>query len=405
MFNQSYDAFLLVNFYSKEIVDCNKVAISLLQAKGKEDIIGRKSDEFKALPFSSDELVNIKKNLKQNGSWTSEQEYETIQGKKFTANVVITTLEFQKSNFYVVRITDLTESKKSEKKFKISEEKYRNLFERNLAGVYKIRRSDKLLMDFNDAFAKIFGYSGKKEIIGEICSNINIESPDNRAFHANIKKQGQVINHESKITLKDGSVIWAIENTTLVKDANEPDYVEGTIIDITELKKAQQTLQRSEKNRSLLLKSLNVVVYTERINETGKTIDYISPQIKSVFGYTKESYNSGEFNVKNQYHPDDLKMIFDKTKKIYTTKKSGTLLYRFFHAKTGNQIWIEESIFPQYDQEEKHVANFGVARDVTERIEQEEALRHSKERFKQLSNIAIEGILFTENGITIDANE
>ena len=109
--------------------------------------------------------------------------------------------------------------------------------------------------------------------------------------------------------------------------------------------------------------------------------------------------------MKNQYHPDDLKMIFDKTKKIYTTKKSGTLLYRFFHAKTGNQIWIEESIFPQYDQEEKHVANFGVARDVTERIEQEEALRHSKERFKQLSNIAIEGILFTENGITIDANE
>jgi len=405
LFNQSYDAFFLVNFYSKEIVDCNNVAISLLQAKGKEDIVGRKSDGFKALPFTQEELVNIKQNLKQNGSWTSEQEYETIQGRKFIANVVITTLEFKKSNFYVVRITDLTEFKKSEKKLKLSEEKYRNLFERNLAGVYKIRSKDKMLLDCNDAFAKILGYSGKKEIVGEICSKLYVESSDNRTFHEFIKKQGQVYNHESKITLKDGSVIWAIENTTIVNDTNEPDYVEGTIIDITELKKAQQTLQQSERNRSLLLSSLNVVVYTEIIKETGKTIDYISPQIESVFGYTKESYNSGEFNVKNQYHPDDLKMIFTKTEKIYTTKKSGTLLYRFYHAKTGNQIWIEESIFPQYDKEEKHIANFGVARDVTERVEQEEALKHSEERFKQLSNIAIEGILFTENGITIDANE
>ena len=405
LFNQSYDAFFLVNFYSKEIVDCNNVAITLLQAKSKEDIVGRKSDGFKALPFTREELVNIKQNLKQSGSWTSEQEYETIQGRKFIANVVITTLEFQKSNFYVVRITDLTESKKSEKKFKISEEKYRNLFERNLAGVYKVRSLDKMLIDCNDAFAKILGYSGKKEIIGEICSDLYKESSDNRTFHEFIKKQGQVINHESKITLKDGSVIWAIENTTIVNDSNEPDYVEGTIIDITELKKTQQALQQTERNRSLLLSSLNVVVYTEIIKETGKTIDYISPQIESVFGYTKESYNSGEFNVKNQYHPDDLKMIFNKTKKIYTTKKSGTLLYRFYHAKTGKQIWIEESIFPQYNKEEKHVANFGVARDVTERVEQEEALRHSEERFKQLSNIAIEGILFTENGITIDANE
>ena len=170
LFNQSYDAFFLVNFYSKEIIDCNNVAISLLQAKGKEEIIGRKSDGFKALPFTSEELVNIKQNLKQNGSWTSEQEYQTIQGRKFIANVVITTLEFQKSNFYVVRITDLTEFKKSEKKLKLSEEKYRNLFERNLAGVYKIRSKDKMLLDCNDAFAKILGYSGKKEIIGEICS-------------------------------------------------------------------------------------------------------------------------------------------------------------------------------------------------------------------------------------------
>ena len=98
-------------------------------------------------------------------------------------------------------------------------------------------------------------------------------------------------------------------------------------------------------------------------------------------------------------------MIFAETQKIYTTKKPGTLLYRFYHAKTGKQIWIEESIFPQYNKEEKHIANFGVARDVTERIQQEEALRNSEERFKQLSNIAIEGILFTENGLTIDANE
>lgn len=398
LFNQSYDAFFLVNFYSKEIVDCNNVAVSLFQAKSKEEIVGKTRDKFKVLPFSEEELINIKHGLQQKGSWSSEQEYETVKGKKFIANVIITTLEVDKSNFYVVRITDLTESK-------IAEKKYRNLFERNLAGVYKVRSTDNILVNCNDAFAKILGYSDKKEIIGENCFNLYIESSDNNLFREYVKEKGQLINHETKIKLNDGSVIWTMENTTTIIEPTSPEYIEGTMINITELKTAQQNLQQTEANRNLLLSSLNVLVYTELINETGKTIDYISPQVETVFGYTKEIYNSGKMDIKEQYHPEDLKSIQTKTEEILETKQAGTLLYRFYHVKTKKQIWIEESIFPQYDESEIHIANFGVARDVTDRIDQEEALKHSEERFKLLSEASQEGIIIHDKGKVLEVND
>ncbi|MBL4624155.1 MAG: PAS domain S-box protein, partial [Flavobacteriales bacterium] len=405
LFNQSYDAFLLVNFYSKEIVDCNNVAITLLEAESKEDIVGEKRDKFKVKPFTNSELTEVRNSLQQKGNWTSEEEYQTIGGRKFPASVVITTLEVEKSNYYVVRITDLSDTKKSEEKLRRSEAKYRNLFERNLAGVYKVRSSDKVLLDCNDAFAKILGYSSKKEVLGEICSDLYIESSDNNQFHEWIKEKGRMMNHESKIKLKNGNIIWAIENTTTVNDPDEPDYVEGTMIDITELKMAQENLQKTERDRNLLLSSLNVVVYTILIYKKDKTIDYISPQVESVFGYTKESYNKGEINIASYYHPDDVSILITKMEEIKRTKQPVTLIYRFNHVKSGKQIWIEESVFPQFNQEGVHIANFGIAQDITERIIQEEALKQSEERFKQLSDVAIEGILFTENGITIDANE
>ncbi len=405
LFNQSYDAFLLVNFYSKEIIDCNNVAVELFELNDKSEILGSKRDKYNVKPYTSAEAAKVKQSLRENGSWTSEQEYVTKNGRKFPANVVITTLSVDKSNYYVVRITDISKDKESKEKLRVSEEKYRNLFERNLAGVYKVRVHDKLLLDCNNAFANILGYSSRKEIIGEICSNLYKESSDNNEFHNWIKEKKQILNHESKITLKTGEIMWAIENTTLVDNTDEDDYVEGTMIDISELKEIQQTLQNNEEDRNLLLNSLNVVVYTLRVANSEKFIEYISPQVEQVFGYTQEEFNSKKMELTDYYHKDDLEIVSNQMEQMKKTKQPVTLIYRFNNIRTTKEVWIEESIFPQFDDQGNHVANFGVAQDVTERINKDEELKESEQRFKLLAEASQEGIVIHDQGVILEVND
>ena len=59
---------------------------------------------------------------------------------------------------------DITEQKRYEEALRASEERYRLLFERNLAGVYRVT-VDGHLLDCNDACARIFGYASASEML------------------------------------------------------------------------------------------------------------------------------------------------------------------------------------------------------------------------------------------------
>lgn len=47
----------------------------------------------------------------------------------------------------------------------------------------------------------------------------------------------------------------------------------------------------------------------------------------------------------------------------------------------------------------------GTGRDITQNKKAEESLRESERRFRSLSEAAFEGIVFSENGVLVDANE
>ncbi|MBL4652419.1 MAG: PAS domain S-box protein [Flavobacteriales bacterium] len=393
LFNQSYDAFFLVNFYSKEIVDCNTVAITLFEAKSKEDLVGQKRDKFKVKPFTGEELGEIRNSLQQKGSWASEEEYETVNGRKFPASIVITTLEVSKSNYYVVRITDITEAKQSAEKLRQSEAKYKNLFERNLAGVYKVRTSDKMLLDCNDAFAKILGYASKNEILGEVCSDLYLESSDNNQFHELIKAKGQMMNHESRITLKGGSVIWAIENTTTVNDTDEPDYVEGTMIDITELKEQKIALKQSEERFKQLS---NLAIEGILFTENGKVVD-VNEQYLRILEYD----SLDEIIGKDLF--DFVSEESEEFVKNYLSKGGKENYLGIGKKKDGSNIFLETR--GQYIQFGEKKIRASVINDVDYKIKKEQELYESEQRFKLLAEASQEGIVIHDNGVILEVND
>src|SRR5678815_3075764 len=64
----------------------------------------------------------------------------------------------------IINFRDVSERRRQQEDLRASEEKYRQLFERNLAGVF-VSDVDGTLIDCNDSFAQIFGYRDRTEAL------------------------------------------------------------------------------------------------------------------------------------------------------------------------------------------------------------------------------------------------
>jgi PAS domain S-box-containing protein len=135
---------------------------------------------------------------------------------------------------------------KTVERLQSSEQRYRSLFESNLAGVFCTTPDGKYL-DCNEAFARMFGYESREEVLASNASALYAEPAERAERLARIREQRSFTNMEVHLRRKDGSLIWALQNVTLMEDAQGNEFIEGTIVDITERKRLEEQLRQSQK--------------------------------------------------------------------------------------------------------------------------------------------------------------
>jgi len=139
--------------------------------------------------------------------------------------------------------TDVTEQHRSDQSLRASEARYRTLFERNLAGVFRSNLDGRIL-DCNESFARIFGYSSPEEVLDQRAQRLYIRPEDRNVFLSRLGERNSLSNYESCVRKRDGTPIWVLENATLVEGPDgDRSVIEGTIIDITERKRAEEQVK------------------------------------------------------------------------------------------------------------------------------------------------------------------
>ena len=122
-----------------------------------------------------------------------------------------------------------------------AERRYRNLFERSLAGVIRTTVEGQIL-DCNDACARLFGYPSREALMATSMADRYVDASDRDRLTARLRAETTLANFESHMRKKDGTPIWLLSGATLVEE-EEHSVVEGTLVDITARKKAEQELQ------------------------------------------------------------------------------------------------------------------------------------------------------------------
>lgn len=176
-----------------------------------------------------------------------------------------------------------------------SEERYRSLFENSLAAIFRSEVGGGLL-DVNQALADVFGYSSIEEIKKANARDLYYSEEHRNAYLKELRKNGYVKNYQMRMRKRDGSEIWIMENVMLIKDPRtKKEYIEGTLIDITETKRMQQALQEREENYKSLIEHTpdGILIHDEK----GETV-FANPAALRMIGFQ----SLDETMEKNLFH-------------------------------------------------------------------------------------------------------
>ncbi|HVN95637.1 MAG TPA: PAS domain S-box protein [Syntrophorhabdaceae bacterium] len=281
------------------------------------------------------------------------------------------------------RIKDLEWSK--------SEIIFRELSKQSLVGVY-LMQQDGLLRYVNPRCAEIFGYR-VEDVIDRLRVNDVILSEDWPTVRESLIKRisGELPSrhYEFRIVTKDQDIKHVEAYSSYTEYEGEPAIV-GTLVDITERKRAEEALKENEKKYRLLADNTADVIFTFGLDMKYR---YISPSVSKIRGFSPEeiigqpisrSMTAQSVESVKRVVREELELDKAKTADPNRTRIVEVELY----CKDGSTIWTEVKTSAVRNSKGEAVEVIGIARDITERKQMEEALRGSELRLSQAIELA-----------------
>lgn len=160
-------------------------------------------------------------------------------GTEFPVEIGLSTIQTKDGLLVMSYLTDVTERKKSEEALKLSENKYRHLFENTLVGMYRTRKEDGAIIEANSALHTMFGF---ETMIGLNAADMYEDATDREILLNMLQNEGEVVNFETRMVRKNGENFWVSLSATWYPNEG---YMEGVLVDISERKRVEQELERS----------------------------------------------------------------------------------------------------------------------------------------------------------------
>jgi len=343
----------------------NRSGARLLGRSGRE-IIGRHIRDFVAkddVPALETDLAS----LRRRKGYRNERRLRHKNGSTIPVEVSVTKLSDGRIQGI---LRDITLRKQAEEALRQSEERFRSLTAAAFEGIC-INENGRIL-DVNDRFAAMFGYQ-PDELIGR--KILTLIAPKWRSLIAKRLRSRQRMPVEHQLLRKDGSVFDGEAQSKVISWQGRTVRVTA-VCDITERKQAEQALRESEEKYSKAFRASPDGLAISEL-ETGRYIEVNEGYCK-LYGFRrKEMLGRTSFELGIWDNPKDRALL---VRGLKTTGKVRGLELR---TRTRNGLLRIILVSAESIVVGGIPCLVSVLHDVTNRIQADQALRESEEKFSK----------------------
>jgi len=421
LFERNLAGVFRATLYGRRILDCNDAYAHILGYNSREEVLehGRLHDFFdpaeretaRARVIEEKRVTNFEVCLcrkDRSPVWTLEN-VSLIEGNEGNQPLIEGTL------------IDISKRKKAEEALRESAERYRLLFERNLAGVFRATLFSRRILDCNDAYARILGYDSRQEVLAGGKAHEFYNPADLDTARANLLEKKGLTNSEICLRRRDQSLVWAVSTVSLIDGGDEHDPLfEGTLIDITERKQAEAELlkyaqdlevakaaqerhaeelarlvEELARERELLRALMDNIPDHIYFKDRQSGFLRVNASVARMFGLSEPGQLVGKTDF-DFFTQDHAQQAFDDEQEVVATGKPMIAKEERETWPDGRVTWVSTTKMPLRDANGTIVGTFGVSHDITERKRAEEAIRASEERYRELFENASDLVFTTD---------
>jgi PAS domain S-box-containing protein len=221
-------------------LDANRECLRMLQ-RPRDEVIGRTAADMEAWARPEERVKYMTKLREQGVVRNVEIEIRGKLGIITHALWSAETVEIGGRICLLSSLLDITERKRAEEALRISEEKFRKIFE-NVQDVFYQTDDRGVITEISPSIERYSGFS-RDELIGRPVESVYFNPEDRATILGILRDKGEVVDYQLRLKTKDGRAVYTSVNAhVLMNPAGMPVGVEGALRDITGRKLAEDEL-------------------------------------------------------------------------------------------------------------------------------------------------------------------